>query len=119
LLRIEEELSASHLRLAQAYIENLPYGNLISRYDREGTFFYIDPPYWDCENDYGKNIFCKDDFAKLVIQLATIKGKFLLSLNDTPEIRELFKAFIFDEAEVVYSVGKSRNKNKELLIRNY
>lgn len=119
LLRIEEELSAAHLRLSQVYIENLPYGDLIRRYDREETFFYIDPPYYNCENDYGKDIFCKDDFSKLATQLATIKGKFLLSLNDTPEVREIFKTFIFDEAEVTYSVGKNRNKNKELLIRNY
>lgn len=119
LLRIEEELSASHLRLAQVYIENLSYSNLISRYDREGTFFYIDPPYWNCENDYGKNIFSKADFSALAEQLAAINGKFLLSLNDTPEVRDIFKTFIFDEAEVTYTVGKGRDKNKELLIRNY
>ncbi len=119
LLRIEEDLSAAHLRLAQAYIENLPYGDLIRRYDREHTFFYIDPPYWNCENDYGKNIFSKEDFAALAVQLSGIKGKFLLSLNDVPEIREIFSAFIIEPVSVTYSVGISRTSEKEVLIRNY
>lgn len=34
LLRIEEELSAAHLRLSRVYIENMNYAKLISRFDR-------------------------------------------------------------------------------------
>lgn len=103
LLRIEEDLSAAHLRLSEVYVENLPYSDLIARYDREHTFFYIDPPYWNCENYYGPGIFSKADFSALASQLATIKGRFLLSLNDTPEVREIFSAFIIDSTSVVYS----------------
>lgn len=54
LLRIEEDLSQAHLRLSQVYIENLNYLDLIKRYDRDQTFFYIDPPYWNCEDYYGE-----------------------------------------------------------------
>jgi site-specific DNA-adenine methylase len=39
LLRIEEELSAAHLRLCRVYIENKPYEEIIKRYDRPGIFF--------------------------------------------------------------------------------
>ncbi len=119
LLRLEEDLSAAHLRLSQVYIENLPYARLIERYDREHSFFYLDPPYWDCEDYYGKNIFCKDDFENLALQLSTIKGKFLLSLNDTPEVREIFSQFIIDQVTVVYNNSLKPTKAKELLIRNY
>jgi len=49
LLRIEEELSAVHLRLARVYIENKPYEEVITRFDKSDTFFYIDPPYLGCE----------------------------------------------------------------------
>jgi len=90
LTRIEEDLSAAHLRLQQVTIERLPYGDFIDRYDGAEVFFYIDPPYFDCEDYYGENIFSRDDFAKLSEQLAGIKGRFLLSINDTPEIREIF-----------------------------
>lgn len=49
LLRIEENLSAAHLRLASAYIEHLDWATCIDRYDRPHTLFYLDPPYWQTE----------------------------------------------------------------------
>ncbi|NOR68989.1 MAG: Dam family site-specific DNA-(adenine-N6)-methyltransferase [Methylomarinum sp.] len=119
LLRIEEDLSAAHLRLSQVYIENLNYLDLIKRYDREKTFFYIDPPYWNCENYYGDGIFSKADFDALAEILANIKGKFLLSLNDTPEVRKIFSAFIVEPVTLTYTCGTKPTKAKEVLIRNY
>jgi DNA adenine methylase len=74
LLRLEEDLSEAHLRLARVTIENLPYHELIKRYDAEHVFFYADPPYWDCENDYGKGLFGKDDFKQLRDVLSNTKG---------------------------------------------
>ena len=45
LLRIEENLSAAHLRLAcGTYIEQLDWAACIERYDRPHTLFYLDPP---------------------------------------------------------------------------
>ena len=119
LLRIEEDLSQAHLRSSQVYIENLNYLDLIKRYDRDQTFFYIDPPYWNCEDYYGDGIFSKSDFNALAAQLAGIKGKFLLSLNDTPEVRAIFSDFVIDSVSVPYSCGKKRTLAKEVLIRNY
>jgi hypothetical protein len=54
LLRLEEELSAIHLRLARVYVENMHYRDVLARFDRPDTFFYLDPPYYGCENYYGK-----------------------------------------------------------------
>lgn len=119
LLRIEEDLSQAHLRLHNVYIENLNYANLIKRYDRPHSFFYIDPPYWGCENDYGKNIFARSDFEVLAGLLKTIEGKFLLSLNDVPEVREIFAGFVMEEVTVTYTCSKKHSKAGELLIRNY
>lgn len=42
LLRIEEDLSAAHLRLCRVYIENKPYQQVIERFDKPHTFFYLD-----------------------------------------------------------------------------
>lgn len=47
LLRIEEELSAAHLRLSSAHVERLDWSTCIERYDRPRTFFYLDPPYYE------------------------------------------------------------------------
>jgi DNA adenine methylase len=119
LLRLEEDLSQAHLRLHNVYIENLNYSDLIRRYDRPHSFFYIDPPYFGCEDDYGKNIFARSDFEVLAAQLKGIEGKFLLSLNDVPEIRDIFADFIIETATVTYTCSKKHVKAGELLIRNY
>ena len=121
LLRIEEELSMAHLRLSRVYIENMPYQRLIERFDRPGTFFYIDPPYHGHENDYGKNIFERADFATLATLLSAIQGRFIMSINDTKEIRELFHDFTISEADTTYLAGGAAKAKKvtELLITNY
>ncbi len=120
LLRIEEELSAAHLRLSRVYIENMPYQRLIERFDRPDTFFYIDPPYYGCEEDYGKGIFGRDDFGTLRDVLNGIKGKFILSINNAPEIRDIFGGFSIEEVKTSYTISGANKQQKvtELLIRN-
>ncbi|WP_026600484.1 DNA adenine methylase [Methylomonas sp. 11b] len=44
LLRIEEELSAAHLRLSRAYIEHVTWDDCIRRYDRPHTLFTLIHP---------------------------------------------------------------------------
>lgn len=119
LLRLEEELSAIHLRLAQVTIENLPWEHFLTRYDRSDTFFYLDPPYWGREAFYGKD-FCRDDFSRMAASLAHLQAKFILSLNDLPEVRETFKDFQIQTIQTAYSVASERfNSVSELLIKNY
>ena len=43
LLRLEEDLSAAHLRLHQVNVENLDWAACIRRYDRAHTLFFCDP----------------------------------------------------------------------------
>lgn len=121
LMRIEEDLSAAHLRLTRVYIENLPFEKLIDRYDRAHTFFYIDPPYYGCENHYGKGLFRRNDFDALAARLGRLKGKFIMSINDTPEIRKLFAGFRIRPVTTRYSVGSARRDKAvtELLVMNF
>lgn len=120
LLRIEENLSEAHLRLAKVYIELLPYHEVIKRYDNAGTLFYIDPPYWDYENYYGKGVFCKEDFNRLATQLKHIEGKFVLSLNDRQEVRELFSDFHMEPVKLYYSCTNGKNvEAREVIIKNF
>jgi len=119
LTTLEPMLEAIHERLSGVVIECLPYAEFITRYDKPGTLFYLDPPYWGCENDYGKNIFSRDDFEALAIQMKAIKGQFILSINDVPEIRELFSWAKIEAVELNYSIGKLKGKRAgELIISN-
>lgn len=122
LLRIEEDLSAAHLRLARVYIENRPFGDVLDRYDRPQTFFYLDPPYYGSENDYGKGLFKRSDFAVLAERAAALKGKFILSINDTPEIRKVFGSFTVRPVSTRYSLGNADRRTdnaRELLVMNF
>ncbi len=97
------------------------YDALISRYDRPETFFYLDPPYHGFEDYYGDGIFHREDFLKIRDIIANIKGKFLLSMNDVPEIRQIFKDYYIENERKTYlTAGANKRKGvNELLISNY
>lgn len=114
--KLEQILADIHERLAAVTIERLPYADLIRRYDGPEVLFYLDPPYWGCERDYGDGVFERADFERLADQLAVIKGRFILSINDTPGAREVFKRFQFEEAETTYTVGAAGSKRVSELI---
>ena len=108
---------AAHARLQAVHIECLGWATFIARYDKPFTLFYIDPPYWGHEADYGKGLFAREDFARMAEMLAGLKGRFILSLNDRPEVRALFKGFAIEEVETRYSANaKSTRRAGELLI---
>ncbi|MEJ6008692.1 DNA adenine methylase [Novosphingobium aquae] len=98
-------IEAVHERLAGVVIERLPWSEFIARYDRAGTLFYLDPPYYGCERDYGPGMFDRGEFEALAEQLRSIAGRFILSLNDHPDVRRIFAGFTQHEAEVLYTVG--------------
>ncbi len=116
--KVEQLLADVHDRLSRVIIEHLDYLEFIKRYDRPSTLFYLDPPYWGNENDYGLGMFARADFQKLAEILAKIQGKFILSLNDKPEVRACFKDFSIQQVSTTYSLagnGKSK-KVSELII---
>lgn len=118
LLRIEEELSEIHLRLARVVIENLPWQKFMRRYDRSNTLFYIDPPYYKAP--YYQHNLELEDYREMAVILTGIKAKFILSINDHPEMRDIFKNFRIKPVTLKYTVAKAEQKTgKELLITNY
>ena len=84
LTRLAPLLEAVHERLAGVVIENLDWPAFLNRYDRPETLFYLDPPYWGSEADYGAGLFDQGQFAELADRLRRLKGRFILSINDAP-----------------------------------
>lgn len=119
--RLGPLLEAVHERLAGVVIECLHFAEFIPRYDRDTTLFYFDPPYFGCEKDYGKDLFGRPDFAQLATLLAGLRGRFVLSLNDTPEVHQLFGAFAMASVTTTYTVGGGTaiKPAGELVITNY
>jgi len=116
--RLPEVIEQSHKRLMRVQIESLPYEEILKRFDRPTTLFYLDPPYYDREL-YNHNL-KPEDFATLAERLRLLKGKFVLSLNDVPEVRALFKGFSIRDIEFHYTAQKHAGRlYKELIITNY
>ena len=105
-----------HERLEGVVFESLDWAELIPRYDTPDTLFYLDPPYWGGENDYGKLMFERDDFQKMANVLKNIQGRFILLINDVPEIREMFDGFHMEPMKLKYSISAGANTEAAELI---
>ena len=121
LSKLEPMLEDVHTRLSGVTIESLDYKAFIIRYDTDSTLFYLDPPYYLCESDYGRELFNRDEFPLMAAILKDIKGKFILSLNDHPAVRDIFKDFYIKEVETTYSIAVKASASKvgELIISNH
>lgn len=98
-------LDELHERLAGVVIECLPWAEFIGRYDRPGTLFYLDPPYYGGETDYGVGLFDRAEYDRMAEVLSGIQGRFILSLNDVPAIRKAFKGFALRPVKLTYSLS--------------
>lgn len=118
--KVKEKFKLAHERLIGVYIENRSFEEVLLRYDSPDTFFYCDPPYLGLSRYLYK--FGEDEHRRLRELLGNIKGKFLLSINDHPLVREWYAPYVIESLEVRYSISKQtkgRQPAKELLIMNY
>jgi DNA adenine methylase len=115
---LPELIKKTHERLVRVQIENLPYQEILKRYDRPTTLFYLDPPYFGLKL-YNFN-FSESDFRELAERLQKIRGKFVLSLNDLPVVRKIFSKFKFRKIDLHYTAQREAGKRyPELLITNF
>jgi DNA adenine methylase len=121
LIRVRTLLADVAERLRHVLIENRDFAECIRRYDGRDTFFYCDPPYTDFqENNRYKPLGERN--RELFNVLSAIKGKFLLSFDDSADIRVLCKEFGFRVARVQVPYSLAQNSvtvGNEVLISNY
>jgi DNA adenine methylase len=103
-------------------VENESYEKVIKEYDSKYALFYVDPPYFNMEDYYTKE-FGKEEHLKLANILKSIKGKFVLSYYDFPQLKKWFpidkyhwetKEFNKQNANV-----DGAGKGEEILIMNF
>ncbi|MCT7666789.1 DNA adenine methylase [Shinella kummerowiae] len=120
LLKLAPLLEDIHERLAGVVIECLPWRTFMKRYDRPGMLFYLDPPYWGNERDYGIDAFGRNEFAEMAEALKALKGTFIVSLNAVQEVFDTFKDFRIEQVDCNYSIqGNGHRKPvREVIISN-
>lgn len=109
-------------RLKRVHIDHLDFRKCIKIWDSSNTFFFLDPPYFGKQR-YRKDLTTKDhlDLREL---LGKIKGKWLLTYNDHPKIRQLYKDFRIQKVMMCLTAslvkpGSHRKKFSNLIIKNY
>jgi DNA adenine methylase len=117
-------IDAANYRLQQTgvIIENRDFQWLITHYDRESAFFYLDPPYFSTESYYLAGGFGRKDHIRLRNTLNHVRGKWLLSYNDDRHIRFLYRHYRIEEVERLDNMAQRYDGGKvyrELLISNY
>ncbi len=76
-------------RLDHVTIERLDYRECLARYDAAETFFFVDPPYaQDGGHDYEG--WTSAQTSGLADLLASLKGQWILTIDDSPANRALF-----------------------------
>lgn len=113
-------LEIVHDRLSRVIVECMDYKDFIKRYDRPETLFYLDPPYYGNEGDYGKDMFGREEFKAMASLLSDLKGMFILSLNDRPEVRQVFSEYNIYPVSTTYTLAGAGSKKQvgEVLITN-
>ena len=110
-------------RLSAVYIDGQSYEKVIAAFDSPDTLFYLDPPYWIPGQKFYQHEFNQEDHMALRDRLATIQGKFVLSYNDSAEVRKLYREFKVRATKTIhYSSNNKRDQarmKRELIIRNF
>jgi len=101
---------------------NLNYKEIINQYSYdENIIWYLDPPYYYNKGKPYKH--SKIDFQELKKNILKIKGKWILSIDNSEFIKDLFKEFNINEFEWVYSSTNCHNRKskigQELIITNF
>lgn len=118
--KAKEYLTAVSERLGRVVIENMDFEKIIRSKDREDTLFYLDPPYYGTEQYYSAK-FVEEDHIRLKETLRDVRGRFVLSYNDSEYIRELYREYDITEVERIHNLmtAKGTIKYRELVIRNF
>ncbi|PAV01924.1 restriction endonuclease subunit M, partial [Arsenophonus sp. ENCA] len=83
--------------------------------DRPHTLFYCDPPYWGTEG-YGVD-FGLEQYEKLAGMGRDLAGMMIISVNDIPEMRAVFRGFAMESVPIRYSLNSNQpTQRRELII---
>lgn len=122
--RVIDHVREVHRRLESVVIECLPATDCIRLYDRPTTFFFVDPPYHGVSQPYAPNArMTEADQEALRDALGAAKGRWLVTLNEHPVVRRLYRGWRFERVPTRYSLmrkeGNRADVHQTLLIANY
>lgn len=105
-------------KLKRTTLLSQDYRTVVKRYNNPSTFFFFDPPYERSKGLYKDSVI---DYEEMRDLLKQIKGKFILTMNSSPEIRRLFSDFNIRQISVksISNSPEFQKVRQELIITNY
>lgn len=126
--KIRDPKMLSKLSKVSAF-ECLDFEKHINKYDSKETLFYLDPPYYNTEDQYyrGAEYFGRAGHQRLADVLKNIKGKFILSYYDFDGLDKMYPKDKFRWEEKSFTRATTTISNQtleekqghEILIMNY
>ncbi len=106
-------------RLRDTIILNGDYRKVLKKFDGPDTFAYLDPPFHELSCPY---VSCDVNPRQIAGALRRLKGKWLLSYNDHPDVRAAFKGYRIEKVQTRYEMQRKVTGTSkpvvELLISN-
>ena len=115
-------------KLARTIILNTDWEEVVRRFDSPDTWFYIDPPYVDWQENPSKCAYvsCAVTPERVAEVLAGLKGKWLVTYDDHPRVWRAFSQIpgvVIERVGTVYTMPVASTGQKKpvynLIIRNY
>ena len=106
-------------------VESIDFEELMLKYDSPETYFYLDPPYYNCEKYYSNHEFGLETHKRLADCIKKLEAKWSLSYYYFPELEEWFPKDQYYWVEKEFNKisgakkGQETTKGTELLIMNY
>lgn len=105
--------------LRRATLLNKDFGLVMTQYDAEGTFMFLDPPYVDTVDYDGVDPFTEASHRRLALLFKGMKrAKCLMVVQKHELMSELYRGFVKYEYDVAYGSGEGRVAT-HLVITNY
>lgn len=83
----------------------------------EKTFIFFDPPYYNKGQELYTNYYTHNDHLKLSEKISSLKIKWIITYDNTDEIKKIYSEYNIEEFDITYSLEKKR-KAKEIIIHN-
>jgi DNA adenine methylase len=109
-----ERLRSFDVEKKNFHVENADYQDFIAKHD--DAFLYLDPPYMNRQGLYGiKGNTHKTFEHRALADLLSKRDRWLMSYNDHPDVRALYKDNEIVPIEWIYGMSKDK-RSKEILI---
>lgn len=114
--RIAKLKSSIHLSCKDAYL--WLKSNHISELICQPSLFYLDPPYYVKGKQLYKNSYTHNDHCKISDLMSGMEGAWIVSYDDVPNIRDLYKWVDKNrvlDVNLMYSVAHSSKNGREVM----